>query len=298
MDIINSHLGETFSLLAAINWAFAVILFKKSGETVHPIGLNLFKNILSIVLLIPTIYVFGQTLFYPAPSSHYLLFLLSGALGIGLADTLFFKSLNLLGAGLSAVVMCMYSPFIIILSFLYLDEALTLVQFIGVVVILFAVLTATGRENSSDIGKKAVLRGILLGVISMACNAVGVVAIKPVLEISPLLWVTEVRLIGGAIVLLLVLALHSSRRTIIRSVFSTKRWGYTVSGSFIGAYLAMIIWLAGMKYTQASIAAALNQTSTIFTFIFAALLLREKVTPLRVLGILFGFSGVLLVTFG
>lgn len=298
MDIINSHLGETFSLLAAINWAFAVILFKKSGETVHPIGLNLFKNILSIVLLIPTIYVFGQTLFYPAPSSHYLLFLLSGALGIGLADTLFFKSLNLLGAGLSAVVMCMYSPFIIILSFLYLDEALTLVQFIGVVVILFAVLTATGRENSSDIGKKAVLRGILLGVISMACNAVGVVAIKPVLEISPLLWVTEVRLIGGAIVLLLVLALHSSRRTIIRSVFSTKRWGYTVSGSFMGAYLAMIIWLAGMKYTQASIAAALNQTSTIFTFIFAALLLREKVTPLRVLGILFGFSGVLLVTFG
>ncbi len=298
MDIINSHLGETFSLLAAINWAFAVILFKKSGETVHPIGLNLFKNILSIVLLVPTIYIFGQTLFYPAPSSHYLLFLFSGALGIGLADTLFFKSLNLLGAGLSAVVMCMYSPFIIILSFLYLDEALTLVQFIGVVVILFAVLAATGKENSSDVGRKAVLRGILLGVISMACNAVGVVAIKPVLETSPLFWVTEIRLIGGAVVLLLVLVLHSSRRTIIRSVFSTKRWGYTVSGSFMGAYLAMIIWLAGMKYTQASIAAALNQTSTIFTFIFAALLLREKVTLLRALGIVFGFSGALLVTFG
>jgi drug/metabolite transporter (DMT)-like permease len=298
MDIINTHLGETFSLLAAINWAFAVILFRKSGETVHPIGLNLFKNTLSIVLLVPTIYIFGETFFYPAPSSHYLLFLFSGALGIGLADTLFFKSLNLLGAGLSAIVTCMYSPFIIILSFLYLDEALTLVQFVGVVVILFAVLAATGRENSSNVGRKAILRGILLGVLSMAANAVGVVAIKPVLEISPLFWVTEVRLIGGAFVLLLVLSLHSSRRTIIRSVFSTKRWGYTVSGSFMGAYLAMIIWLAGMKYTQASIAAALNQTSTIFTFIFAALLLREKVTPLRVLGILLGFSGALLVTFG
>ena len=298
MDIINSHLGETFSLLAAINWAFAVILFRKSGETVHPIGLNLFKNTLSIVLLVPTIYIFGQTLFYPAPSSHYLLFLFSGALGIGLSDTLFFKSLNLLGAGLSAIVTCMYSPFIIILSFLYLDEALTLVQFVGVVVILFAVLAAAGRENSSDVSRKAVLRGILLGVLSMACNAVSVVAIKPVLEISPLLWVTEIRLIGGAVVLLVVLALHSSRRTIIRSVFSAKHWGYTVSGSFMGAYLAMIIWLAGMKYTQASIAAALNQMSTVFTFIFAALLLREKVTLLRVLGIVLGFSGALLVTFG
>ena len=192
----------------------------------------------------------------------------------------------------------MYSPFIIFLSYFYLDETLTLVQFVGVVVILFAVLAATGRDNSNDVGKKAILRGILLGALAMAGNAIGVVAIKPALETSPLLWVTEVRLVGGAVVLLLVLALHSSRRTIIRSVFSTKRWGYTVSGSFMGAYLAMIIWLAGMKYTQASIAAALNQTSTIFTFIFAVLLLREKVTPLRVLGIVLGFSGTLLVTFG
>ena len=298
MNIINSHLGETFSILAAVNWAFAVILFKKSGETVHPIGLNLFKNSLSIILLIPTIYIFGETLFHPVPSGHYLLFLLSGALGIGLADTLFFKSLNLLGAELWSIVNCMYSPFIIFLSYLYLDETLTLVQFVGVVVILFAVLAATGRDNSNDVGKKAILRGILLGALAMAGNAIGVVAIKPALETSPLLWVTEVRLVGGAVVLLIVLALHSSRRTIIRSVFSTKRWGYTVSGSFMGAYLAMIIWLAGMKYTQASIAAALNQTSTIFTFIFAVLLLREKVTPLRVLGIVLGFSGTLLVTFG
>jgi drug/metabolite transporter (DMT)-like permease len=298
MGIINTHLGETFSLLAAINWAFAVILFRKSGETVHPIGLNLFKNILSIVFLVPTIYIFGEAFFYPTPACHYLLFLLSGALGIGLADTLFFKSLNLLGAGLSAIVTCMYSPFIIVLSFLYLDETLTLVQFMGVIIILFAVLAAAGRENSDDVGRKAILRGILLGVLSMAATAVAVVAIKPVLETSPLFWVTEVRLIGGAIVLLIVLALHSSRRTIIHSVFSTKRWGYTVSGSFMGAYLAMIIWLAGMKYTQASIAATLNQTSTIFTFLFAALLLREKITLLRALGIVLGFSGMLLVTFG
>jgi drug/metabolite transporter (DMT)-like permease len=113
-------MGEALALLCAIAWAVAVILFKKSGETVHPVGLNFFKNLLAIVFLAPTIYVFGGTILHPAPASCYIVLLLSGALGIGIADTLFFKSLNALGAGLSAIVVCMYSPFIIALSFLYL----------------------------------------------------------------------------------------------------------------------------------------------------------------------------------
>jgi drug/metabolite transporter (DMT)-like permease len=140
--------------------------------------------------------------------------------------------------------------------------------------------------------------GILWGVLSQAANAVGVVAVKPILEASPLLWVTQIRLVGGVLALIAILAFHSSRWPIVRSVFSTRGWGYTVSGSFAGAYLAMLLWLGGMKFTQASVASALNQTSTIFVFILAVVFLREKVTVLRVVGIALGFTGALLVTFG
>jgi len=59
----------------------------------------------------------------------------------------------------------------------------------------------------------------------------------------------------------------------------------------------MVLWLAGMKYTQASIASALNQMSNVFIFIFAALLLKEKLTVFRIIGIVLGFIGSLLVTF-
>jgi drug/metabolite transporter (DMT)-like permease len=85
---------------------------------------------------------------------------------------------------------------------------------------------------------------------------------------------------------------------IVRSLYAAKSWGYTISGSFAGAYLAMLVWLAGMKYTQASIASALNQMSSIFIFILAALVLHEKVTLLRVVGIILGVTGAVLVTFG
>ncbi len=298
MDIIKANLGEAMALFAAISWAFAVILFKKSGEKVHPLGLNLFKSTLAAILFIPTMYIVGDSLFRPAPMEEYILLLVSGVLGIGIADTLFFMSLNALGAGLSAIVESLYSPFIIGLSILWLGESLNTLQLIGVMMILSAVLSVTreGRANQAD--RRKLLLGILWGALAMASMAVGIVMIKPLLDRSPLLWVTEIRLIGGIIVIALVTLIHPSRRKIIGSMFSTQRWGYTLSGSLIGTYLAMILWLAGMKFTQASTAAALNQTSNIFIFIFAALLLHERITPLRIAAIILGVTGALLVTFG
>ena len=88
------YLGEGSALACAVVWAFAVILFKRSGETVHPIGLNLFKSSLALVLTAPTMVLAGEVLARSAPVADYVLLLLSGALGIGLADTFFFMSFN------------------------------------------------------------------------------------------------------------------------------------------------------------------------------------------------------------
>ena len=298
MDIISSHAGELLSLLTAITWAFAVVLFKKSGEAVHPVGLNLAKDLLAVVLFIPTVWILGQTHFRQVPIEEYAILLLSGALGIGVADTLFFKSLNVLGAGLSAIVDCLYSPFIIVLSIFWLDESLALWQIVGAAMIVSAVLSITRERNSNGSGKKVILLGVLWGALAMAANAIGVVMVKPILDRSPLLWVTEVRMVGGAVVLLIILMFHPARRAILKSIRAPQRWGYTLAGSFIGGYVSVLLWLAGMKYTQASIASALNQTSNIFIFIFAALILRERITPLRTAAIMLAVAGAILVTFG
>ncbi len=292
------HLGEAFALLTAVAWAFAVILFKKSGETVHPIGLNLFKDLFALALFIPTTWLFGEALWRDAPASEYLLLLASGALGIGLGDTFFFKSLNLLGAGLTAIVDCLYSPFIIGLSLLFLAERLSALQVVGAALVVAAVLAASLEWRPGLIGRRDLALGILYGVLGLASMAVGIVAIKPLLERSPLLWATQVRVVGGIAALAVILLFHPRRRAIASSVVATRGWGYMLGGSFAGAYLAMVLWLAGMKYAQASVASALNQTANVFIFIFAALLLREPITRRRTLGIILGFAGAILVSFG
>ncbi len=292
------YLGQAFALLAAVVWAFAVILFKKSGETVHPIALNFFKSILAMILLIPTIFLFGEPVRGLFSTNEYLLLLASGALGIGLADTFFFKSLNLLGAGLSAIVDCLYSPFIIGLSVLWLGETLNLLQVAGVMMIISAVLTIRKADDKGGISRHDLLWGIFWGVMAMGTMAVGIVMIKTLLNRSPLLWLTEVRVIGGVATLALVMLFHPGRREIVTPLLTSRGWIYLISSSFLGGYLAMIVWLAGMKFTMASIAAALNQTSNIFIFIFAAIFLKEPITPRRTAGIILGVIGAFMVTFG
>ena len=295
MMLITEYYGEILSLLTAVVWAAAVVLFKKSGEKVHPIGLNFFKDVFAIALLVPTMLLTAKSLMPDVPLSDWLILLGSGALGIGIADTMFFQSLNILGAGRSSIVDCLYSPFIIGLSILWLGESLNTLQIVGVAMILSAVLAISGEKETDHLTRGQLLLGILLGVLAMAAMAVGIVIAKPVLDRNELLWVTTTRLAGGVLVLVIFLLLHPERLTILRSIATPGHRRYTLAGAFLGGYLSMIIWLAGMKFTQASISAALNQTSNIFIFILAALFLHERITPVRLFAIIIGIAGAIIV---
>jgi len=292
------YIGEIMALSSAAIWAVAVILFKKSGETAHPISLNLFKNILGVGLFFLTMLVLGQVQFRYGTTRDLVLLLISGVLGIAISDTLFFKSLNLLGAGVSAIVNCLYSPFIITLSVLVLHEKLSLLQIAGILLILAAVLSGSSRPEKIGCGRTNWIKGIVYAVAGIAAMAIGIVMVKPILEQAPLLWVVEVRLLGGLAALALILAFHPNRKPIISSLFIKKGWVYIISGSVLGVYFSFLAWMAGMKYTQASIAAPLNQTANLFIFIFAALFLHERLTARRIIGILIGLAGVLLMTWG
>src|SRR4030042_5147843 len=94
--------GEILSVGAALTWAIAVLFFRVSGRTVHPLGLNLFQSFLSVVLLVLTMLVLGEAILPKTAFKDYALLGLSGFVGITLSDTFFFQCLNLLGASLTA----------------------------------------------------------------------------------------------------------------------------------------------------------------------------------------------------
>jgi len=195
-------------------------------------------------------------------------------------------------------VECMYSPFIIGLSILWLGESLSLIQFLGAFLIIAAVFTTMSKDGRGTLSTRNLLWGMFWGIAGLVCIAFAIVSIKPLLNRSPILWVTQVRLIGGTLILLLILLLDPRRKRIIRTFSSVHSWKYTLTGSIIGTYFGMLFWIGGMKFTQASTAAALNQMSNIFIFIFAAIFLKEAINKQRIIAIILGVLGAVLVIFG
>ncbi len=289
--------GELLALSAALFWALAVILFRITGRGVRPLSLNLFKTIFCTGLLCITLLVLKEPMFPGLPFRVYAIMLLSGSIGIGISDTLFFASLNRLGAGLSAIVNCSYSPLVIILATIFLGERMNLWQLVGVASIIAAVYIIASSNRTSSLPKKHLVSGIFLGIAAMFSMAVSIVLMKPYLAQTSLLWATLIRTVGGILVIAVVIVLHTQRRGLLNELRATKNWKLMAIGSFLGGYLAFIAWMGGMKFTLVSTASALNQMSTIFIFVLGVLFLREAITARKITALGLAVAGVLLITF-
>ena len=290
------HAGEILSVLAAVVWSVSVVLFRLSGKRMTPFNLNFFKNAVASLLLLATLAIVGIPLVRSVPLTDYLLLFLAGFIGIAVADTMFFQGLNIVGAGLSQVVGCTYPPSVILLSFIFLGERLTWGDIAGTVFILAGIFMSTRHEPPEGTTRADIRRGILLGTMSMILMAVGVVITKPVLDRSPILWATTIRLLGGVFTMMLITAFSRRHRSAWRAFVPSRAWRITVPASVMGTYLAMIIWLSGMKFTQASTASILNQTSAIFVLPVAAIVLGERITRQKLIAVILGVTGVALVT--
>jgi drug/metabolite transporter (DMT)-like permease len=289
-------LGETLALSSGLAWAIAVVLFRVSGRRIHPVGLNLAKTVLALIVMVPTLLVLGEPLAPAVPFSTTGLLLLSGVLGIAVSDTLFFYALNRLGASLTAIVDCFYSPFVIALSFVLLGERLSFVQLAGAALVVSAVLTLSKEGKLEKIGRTDLVVGIISGVLAMFFVAFGIVMVKPVLGSVSVFWSTLVRLAGGSLALVVLVPFLRNRKAVLLPLCEPRNWKVLVPAAFFGSYLSLILWMGGMKYAKASVAAVLNQLNTIFIVIIAAIFLKERLTGWKILAVILAFVGAYLAS--
>lgn len=292
--------GEFYSIACALVWAVATILFRKGGERVPPVALNLFKDGVGLGLFLITLPFIGVPLLDPSHGARdWAILLASGAIGIGIADSLFFAALNRLGAGRLSIVASLYSPMVVFFAFLYLGDPLRISILVGAALMTGAVVVGTWEPGKAGGGDRSqVVQGVALGLVSVTFMAAGIVLAKPVLDTSDPWWAATVRLVGGT-ALLAVQSLSRRNRAPVRECFTPNRsWRYTLPAAFIGAYVAMIMWVVGFKHTSAGIAGVLNQTNIIFVLILGLVFLREAVTLRKLAAVGMAFAGAVAVVWG
>jgi len=290
-------IGKLFALLCAVLWAVAVILFKKSGEKLSPIALNLYKTSVALIMILPLVII--ENLFFHSINElslyDYISLIASGIIGIAIADSLFFKSLNVLGAGLTAIVDCVYSPMTILLAFVFLSEKISLAVVVGSILVAFAVLIGAYQKNTKSLKITKTIIGIFYGISGIFLMVISVILMKPVLQKASVFFVTEIRLLSGLIGILVLIFFRKDRKKLFRSSISKSNFKYALPATILGNVLAMTLWIAAFKLTNINIAAILNQTNTIFIIILASVFLNEKFTLRKLIATILAFSGSIIV---
>ncbi|GMR15130.1 MAG: DMT family transporter [Gammaproteobacteria bacterium] len=287
--------GEFFALSSALIWAVAVILLRRSGETLPPFELNLFKNCVGFVLMIPTVLLFHGLVLPDYSLFEVFVIVTSGLLGIALADTWYLRALNLMGASRTGIVASFFSPFVILLSTVFLGERMVVWQWLGFSMVVLGVLLVTWRVHRSEVDTGDLRKGAIYGVAAMFMMAVGIVMVKEILETRPFLWTVELRLAGGVAGMLAVVVLKRRWQRVRQSFGQPQPWGTVITASFLASYLSLIMWLAGYKLIDASVASVLNETNGAFIVLLAWLMLGEKMSRRKLAGISLTLGGVIVM---
>ena len=133
-------------------------------------------------------------------------------------------------------------------------------------------------------------------------SSFGIVLIKPVLEkttdsISMQLWVTAFRLFPGFIVAWIVFVLQKNKLLILQPLLKSKMILKIIVSSGLGTFIALSFWIIGYaNIEKPPVASIIGQTSVIFIIILSYIFLKEKISKVRVMSILFAICGVLLIT--
>jgi len=146
--------------------------------------------------------------------------------------------------------------------------------------------------------------GVAFGLAGIAAMASGVVLAKPALASGDLVEVTLVRLLAGVVALLFWVTLKpligldpggAARAEVLGVLGRRDVWRTLIPASVLGTYVAMLFWLGGFKWAPVSVASVLNQTSTVFIVVLAAIFLAEPLTRGRTVAVVLGVGGSVLV---
>jgi drug/metabolite transporter (DMT)-like permease len=289
--------GEIAALTAALLWACASVFFDRAGRVIGSVELNLIKGLVALVFLFGTALVSGSV-FANLETRAIILLVISGVVGIGFGDTVFFRALEHMGPRRSLLVSSINPAMTALIAAVFLDEVLPVQAWLGMLVTIAGIAwVITERPGSGVSVFKFPLWGVIYALLSALSQAVGAVLSRAALaetSATPL-QSTILRLCAGLVVLVGWILVRRIRIGQWVKGQGAARVAYqTMLATFLGTYLGMWLQQTAYKLSPAGIAQTLTSTSPLFILPIAALS-SEKISLRAVIGAALAVVGIMLL---
>lgn len=286
--------GLAAALAAAMIWACTSILYTAAGRNVAPAATNLFKTLVATVLFALALFFRDGLPFDPDLQLRQCLFLaLSGVVGLGLGDSFLFAGYQLLGTRRAMLVQSTHPILGTLLAVVFFREWPTALQFLGIAVVLGGVaLVLIDRNRRRWIEPARKRRGVAFCLVAAASQATGALLAKEALSGVDVLGATQIRVVGGALALLLFGALRGQLGIWMVGLRQRPVLGRLLVASFLGPFVAVFLMLYALQNTLAGVALTLLATAPVWLLPLGAIFQKDHPSAQEVVGVLVAVGGI------
>ena len=283
--------GGLAALGSAAAWAVGSILFRRIGEEASPLGMNLGKGLIGLVMLGAVLAVTGVE---PVDGRSVGFLAASGLVGIALGDTFFFMALVRLEPRLTLLLATVGQVFTVLLALVLLGERPAALAWPGMALVLGGVTWVMRERLPDEKPEKRHQRrlGVIYGLLASVCMSAGILLAKVgVAEVSALQG-TFLRLAAGVIGLAVFGVATRQVGAWLRPFRDLRLLRSIVVAVVVIMFGGFYLSLLALKLTDASVASVLNATEPLFILPLAALVLGERISSRAGVGAAVAVAGV------
>jgi len=289
--------SELAALTSALLWTFSAMLW--GDIRMSALALNTFKNCLGL-LFISLHWLVLATLAgnfeFSASYTAWGWLSLSATAGLAIGDTLYFRSLQILGARRSFIIACLSPLFATLLGYQFLDQQLNWSVMLGISLTMAGII-AVISDRRSDVeapglvpGKFAV--GLACGVGGAICQAVGGLFSTLGLQTCNPLEATIMRLLFAALITLTLFLSQAKHRNAFASLFRSQDTKKLIVATILGTWLG--VWMCQVAYSgdNLAIAQTLLATCPLFAIPVVWFVHGHKATSLTLVSTVIALLGI------
>ncbi len=193
---------------AAISWTYACFIWRSHTKKYESIDINLIKNVIAFLIFLPAFFNFHILTDFKS----LLILLLSGVVGIGLGDTFYIKSLQVIGTRRTLSIEALSPLLASLFGETFINENLSLRSYIGIIITSFSLFILLRQRtnllihNQTKSKKEKNFKIYIFPLLSVLCAVLGGLLTRIVFlekDLSPF-QTTEIRLLGAIIFLITI----------------------------------------------------------------------------------------------
>lgn len=296
--------GVFMGIIGAALFGISNVVYKSQSAEIQPTAINAFKMWIALPVMLVAVLILLSTTGFIVPLASIPFLVVSIILGAGIGDLVYLTSQSRIGVSRAFPIAMIFPLITYFFSILFLNEALRITRLVGALLAVIGVSLITREQAKQDeetqipdteVRENWDKIGLILALIAALCWATATVILQIGLVGADPIDANLIRITVGS-AFLLPIFLIARKRGMPKP---TKRASKIVLvAGFFGMGIGSVLYVSTVAITGAAVTSVIAASAPLFALPLAIFYLKEKITPLILLGTMCAVLGIWFVILG